>query len=164
MSRRRRGRRNLSQPAGNKLGHFLDVFGGAHQNGLSNVEIGRVFEEGFFVFGGVVLYAEAFLGGFADDFVVHVGNVHDVADLIAALQQKAMQDVHGDNGAKVADVHVVINRGTAGIHADFVGLSGSERLELSGERIVETKSHRRGVDGTAYSRGGRRSRSNGARG
>ena len=131
----------LLDQALNELGHFLDVIGRANQDGLADVEIGGVFKKSLLVLGGVLLDAEMFAGGAVDDFVVHVGDVHDVADLIAALQQEAMQDVHGNHGAQVADVNVVVHRGPAGIHADFVVLRGSEGLGLGGERVVEMKWH-----------------------
>ena len=48
----------------------------------SLLEARRVFADG-----------DAGRGGVADDLVVHVGNVHDVADLGSGQQQKAAQHV-----------------------------------------------------------------------
>ncbi len=66
---------------GDELRHFRDVIGGAHQNRLLDVERRRVFEKRFLIFCGVLLDAHAVAGGVADDLVVHVGDVHDVAKL-----------------------------------------------------------------------------------
>lgn len=54
--------------------------------------------------------------GVADDFVVHVGQVHDVEQFIAAPFQMPPQDVHEDERAEVADVGEVIDRRPTGVH------------------------------------------------
>ena len=56
-------------------------------------------------------------GGLGDDAVVHVGEVHHLDDLEAARAQEAAQDVLEDEGAEIADVGEVVDRGTAGVDA-----------------------------------------------
>src|SRR5579872_827331 len=78
-------------------------------------------------------------GGVADDLVIHVRNIHHVVELEAALAQKAAQDVHGDKGAEVADVAVVIHCRPARVHADGVVHSGSKLLHPARKRVVKLK-------------------------
>src|SRR5580698_1723918 len=75
-----------------ELRHFRNVIGGANQLRLLDVERGCVFEERFFVFRRVLLYADAVAGGIADDFIVHVSDVHDVFDFVSTLAQKALEN------------------------------------------------------------------------
>src|SRR5206468_202540 len=77
--------------------------------------------------------------GIADDLVIHVSNVHHMLQFVAALQQEASQDVHGNKGAEVSNMAVVVDRGTAGIHADGVVLGGGELFHLAGKRVVEAQ-------------------------
>ena len=95
----------------------------------------------FSYFAVYCLDAQAFLGGVADDLVVHVGNVHDVAHLEPALPQKAAQNVHRDEGPEVADVAVVVDRGPAGVHPHFIILQGMEFFDLAGQRVVQAQCH-----------------------
>ena len=90
-----------------------------------------VFEEGLGVFLGVLLHGDAIASGIANDLVVHVGDVHDVLQLVAALLQEAAQGVDDDEGAEVADVSVVVDRGTASVHADQVVFQRAEFLDLA---------------------------------
>ena len=90
---------------------------------------------------GVLLHGDAIARGIADDLVVHVGDVHDVLQLVAALLQEAPQRVDHDEGAEVADVAVVIHRGTAGVHADQVVFQWMKLLDLAGQGIEKLKRH-----------------------
>ena len=86
---------------------------------------------------------QVFFGGVADDLVIHIGNVHHVLELVSALPQEAAQQVHHDKSAEVADVPVVVDRGTAGVHADELVFGGLEGLRLAGERIKQLQRHKR---------------------
>ena len=87
------------------------------------------------------LHGEALLRGVADDLVVHVGDVHHVLQLEAALLEEAPQGVDDDEGAEVADVAVVVDRGPAGIHADQVIFQGMKLFDLAGQSIEKLKRH-----------------------
>ena len=130
---------------GNELRHFRNVIGGADQLWLLDVQRCRVFEECFFVFRRVLLHADAIAGRVANDFVVHVGDVHDVFDFVSTLAKEALEKVHSNEGAEVADVAVIVDGGAAGIHADFVVDQGVELLDLAGERVVKAQGHSEGV-------------------
>ncbi len=120
-----------------ELGHLLDVIGGAGENGLLDVQSGTIFKKGFLILGRVIFNAQALLGRVVDNLVVHVGDVHDVTHGESALQQKAPQNVYRHKGAKVADVTVVVNRGSTGVHANFIALQRVELFDLAGQRVVE---------------------------
>ena len=98
------------------------MLGCAHQLGLLDVQRGSVFEKGLFIFGRVLLHANAGLCGIANDLVVHIGDIHDVSNFESTLAKEATENVNGDKGAEVADMAVVVHGGTAGIHADLVVL------------------------------------------
>src|SRR5262249_29150804 len=92
-----------------------------------------------FVFPGVFVDGFVLARGIANNLVVHIRDVHHVLELVSALPQETPQNIHGHEGAEVADVPVVVNRGPAVIHADSVSLRWFELLHLTGERVVELK-------------------------
>ena len=94
-----------------------------------------IFQKRLAILLRVLLHGDAVAGGVADDLVVHVGDVHDVLQLEAALLQKAPQRVDDDEGAEVADVSVVVDRGTAGVHADQVVFQWMELFDLAGQSV-----------------------------
>ena len=61
-----------------------------------------------------------------DDLVVHVGEVLRKGHLVAGGHEPAANDVEADKRARVADVDVVVDRGTAHVHADLSLLDGGE--------------------------------------
>ena len=79
-----------------------------------------IFKERPLIFRRVLLHREAGSSRVADDLVVHVGDIHDVFDLVSAKAQIAGQQIDRDEGSKVADVAVVVDGWSAGVHADFV--------------------------------------------
>ena len=80
--------------------------------------------------------------GVADDFVIHVGDVHYVLHFVSALAQKTIEKVDGYEGAEIADVAVVIDGWSAGVHADVVTVDRMEVLDLAGEGVIEAQWHR----------------------
>ncbi len=132
----------LLRQLGDELGHILYMFGGAGDDlWLFEVEIGGVLEESGLVLAGVVGDALATLFRALDDAVVHVGDVHDVAQFEPLLAQGAAQDVDGDEGAEIADVGEVVDGGSAGVHADERVFGGLEVLHFPGERVEEAQGH-----------------------
>ena len=123
--------------------HRRDVIGGAHQHRLLNIQHGRVFEERLFVFRRVLPDADTSARGVADDLVVHVRDVHDVAHLVAALLQEALKNIDRDKCSEVADVAVVVHGGPAGVHANLVGLDRAKLLHPRGHGVIEAQCHRK---------------------
>jgi hypothetical protein len=101
------------------------------------VQRAHIFEESLNVFFGVLADGDAGGGGVLDDAIVHVGKVHDLEDAKAAEEEEAAKDVLEDEGTKIADMSIVVDRGAATVDADFALLEGAERLEAAGERVVE---------------------------
>src|ERR1700751_2500772 len=64
---------------GDKVRHLGNVLSGADKNRLFDTDHGSVFQKCSLVFCGVLLDRNAVAGGIADDLVVYVGYVHDVA-------------------------------------------------------------------------------------
>ena len=60
-------------------------------------------------------------------------------EFVSALAQESPQDVHGNKGAKVADMAVIVHRGAAGIHADGIVRFRLELFHLAGKRVVKAQ-------------------------
>ena len=122
-----------------EVNHGVNVVGGADDFlGHFEGEGAHVVEKGLDIFFCVLADGDAFDGGILDDAVVHVGEIHDVEETIAAGAQVAAEDVLEDEGAEVADVREVVDGGAAGVHADFARMNRVERFERVGESVVET--------------------------
>ena len=65
--------------------------------------------------------------------VSDVGNIHNAVDLITAVGEVFFKHVLHNIGAKISDVSKVINRRSAGIHADLSLLAGLEFFSCSGK-------------------------------
>ena len=68
--------------------------------------------------------------------VAHVGDVADVAHLVAEVLEVAEDDVEGDGRACVAEVGVAVDGGAADIHAHPPLMQGAEELFLTAQSIV----------------------------
>lgn len=122
--------------------HRGDVFSGAGNDlGLLDLEGIEVFEEGLFEAGGVVADGYPGSGGVADDLVVHVGDVHDVAGGDSLQLEEAAEDVDLEERPEVADVAVVVDGGPAGVHAECLAVDGCEFFDAAGEGVEESNGH-----------------------
>jgi len=72
-----------------------------------------------------------------DDLVFHVGDVHAVADLVARALQGALEQVLEQEGAQVADVGEVVDRGSAGVDRHQPRGEGLKFLDLPVEGVVK---------------------------
>jgi len=131
--------------AGDSVGHIGDVVGGLHQVlGHVQAQGGAVFEKRLRVDGGVFLKRLLFGRRVADDLIVHVGDVHDVVELVTARTQPPAQNVDEGEGAEVADVGVTVNGGAARVQANRVAVRGMEVLDALGECVIEAQRHNGG--------------------
>ncbi len=55
----------------------------------------------------------------------------------SALPQEARQDIDRHKSAEIADVSVVVNGRSTGIHANLLPIEGLELLDFSRHRVVE---------------------------
>ena len=114
---------------------------------LFHLEGVEVFEEGFFEAGGVFADGHPGGGGVADDLVVDVGDVHDVAGGDSLQSEEAAQHVDLEEGPEVADVAVVIDGGSAGVHAELLAVNRRQFFDAAGESIEESDGHSYGGGG-----------------
>ena len=77
------------------------------------------------------------------DLVVHVGDVADIGDMVGAVAvpQQAEQQVEDDDGPRIPNMRVVVDRRAADIHAHVGSIQRLERLFLTTERVVKRKRH-----------------------
>ena len=85
----------------------------------------------------VLAAIEVVLGQVAD-----VGDVHHLPDVVAAVLEDAAEEVGEQERAQVADVHVAVHGGAAGIDAHAPGLERPELFLAPGQRVVHA--HGRG--------------------
>ncbi len=85
----------------------------------------------------VLVEAHALGLGPPDRLVVDVGDVHDVDDLEAPEEQKALEQVLEDVGPPVADMGEIVDRRAAGVELDAPGLDRDEVLDLAAQSVVE---------------------------
>ena len=63
--------------------------------------------------------------------VAHVGDIADVAHLIALMLEIAEEEVEGDGGTGVAQMGIAIDGGAADVHADAAFMKGTEEFLLA---------------------------------
>jgi hypothetical protein len=80
----------------------------------------------------------------------------------AAHPQPAAQKINECKGPKIANMRVILNRGTAGIHPNGITLSGLELFHPLRKRVVEAQGHVWKGETPSYQtrRGGRWQRKN----
>ena len=112
------------------LDHGDDVGDGLGDPGMdigaANAQGIGVFEIFVDVFVSHGFGADAFFMASVYDFVVHIGKVLDKGDVVTDVFQKSSENVKNDERAGVADMEIVINRRSAGVHADFSIFDGDE--------------------------------------
>ena len=79
----------------------------------------------------------AFLSRLVDDLVVHVGEVLDEVDLLAAVLEVLAHRVEDDERARVADVEIVIDRRAADVHVDDTFLLRDEFFFSSCQCVID---------------------------
>jgi hypothetical protein len=141
----------------NELNHVFDMVGDADPvfRGF-DVQSSAVVEKGLSVFFSVFAKSFSDSGCVGDDAVVYVGEVHDMIHFVAAESQKAAQDILKNKSAIVADVGKIVDRGAAGVHANFTWSLRHEGFEFARQGVVEEDfGHRVSVNskGARISRG-----------
>jgi len=142
---------------GDELDLLADVVGGARQLGRRlDVERPHVLEKGLRVeardlpgafagaAGALLHLVLAFVG--VGDEMPDVGDVHHVQHAIPVPLEHALEHVLEQEGAEVADVLVVVDRRTAGVHPDRAGLERREVAQAARVVVVELE-RRRGHSG-----------------
>ena len=121
-----------------ELHHFFDVVGGTDQKlRILQVQQLPIDLEGLDVLVGIGAKGHTRRPGIADGIVVNIREVDDVAKLKPPVLQVPAEDILKNEGAIVANVRVVVNRGPAGVNAHGVAFEGLKLLDLPRERVVE---------------------------
>ena len=102
-----------------------------------DAQVIAVFEEGFRERRSVRGQLLPGLARGLDGAVVHVGEIHDVEDIVARTLQPAAQQILEQEGAEVADVRVVPDGGAAGIQRHAWRRERLERLDPAGQRVEQ---------------------------
>jgi hypothetical protein len=132
------------------LPHLLDVLGRARLDiGLEAAKRGHVLVElalGFFrdlADRVVQRQAGIFLRRARINFVVHVGDVADIFDVVGAIEvaQQPVEHVEDDDRARIADMGEVIDRRPAHIHAHIRRIERAKRLLPARQRVVKLQFH-----------------------
>ncbi|MCG3150609.1 MAG: hypothetical protein PCFJNLEI_04097 [Verrucomicrobiae bacterium] len=120
-----------SDHAGNRVGGARDDMG------TLDVECVKVAKEFLRVEISELFERLAGLADGADDFVFHVGDVHDVGDGVPLVFEVPAEQILEHEGTEIADVRVVVNGRAAGVETNFARLERDEVFFLSGQRIEE---------------------------
>ena len=128
-----------------ELHHFRDAVRGANQElRVLQVQELAIDQEGLDVLVGIGAERHPRRLGIADRVVINVRKVDDVPKFVTRVLQVAAKDILKKEGAVVADVREVVNRGSAGVHADGVAFERLELLDLASQRVVKAYGHQCG--------------------
>ena len=81
------------------------------------------------------------------DLVVDVGDVARVAQRAVAPPQQGGEHPEHHRAARVADMHVVVDRGPADVHGRAGRVGGRECLDPAGQAVEQVQGHRRAATG-----------------
>ena len=131
------------------LDHGLDLvhrLGGARVGcRRQDIQVGEMPPEVLNVAFGQLEGVRAHQVGSVDDLIVHVGVVHNVPDLVAAILEVAADNVEDQGRHGMPDVRVAIDRRAADIHFHYAGFEGLEFFFLAGEGVIDAQ-HRMLLD------------------
>src|SRR5437773_10881209 len=76
-----------------------------------------------------------------NDLVIHVGEVPDVVDLVAAKSQISVDNIKGEEKTAMTERRRIVHGHTADIHFDLASLKGNELLLLTTEVVENCHEH-----------------------
>jgi hypothetical protein len=76
--------------------------------------------------------------GFADRFVIDIGEVADVESAQAAGFEGAAEDILEDKSAEISDVSRAIDRGSAAVKPESPSVERRQILDFSCQSIIQT--------------------------
>ena len=118
--------------------HFLHVFGGAGFFGRSKHAEGiAVFVHGSNVTIRQLLNGFTTLVGAVNDFVVDIGNVAHVLDLITLCHQPAVDHIEHDHDPGMAQVTEVVNGHPADVHTHLPRMNRLQRSFFTSEGVID---------------------------
>ncbi len=122
--------------------HFVDVLGGGRiVFGRLDAKGFKVLKECLFVFAGKLFEWDACGPRVTDGFIIHIGEVHNLGDVIAAVLKRPAQDIFERIGAEVTDVGIVVDGRATSIHTDIGWIDRFEFLDGACEGIIKLEWH-----------------------
>ena len=126
--------------------HELDHLGNLLRGTRAHVRIVdaegvHVIDEGLGIERRDLLGRLALLLRAPDDLVIDIGDVLDEGDLVTAILQVLAHHVEDEEGARVADVNVVVDRGATCVHRHLARLVRHELLFAAGRGVVDLHGH-----------------------
>ncbi len=82
-----------------------------------------------------------FLFGFDDDLIIHIGEVHHVTDVIAAVGEVTADDIKDQCRHGMADMRFGIDGRSADIHRNFSGLQCHKIIFFACKCVVNLDRH-----------------------
>ena len=105
------------------IDNFLHMLGNTRVNmRASYVQLIHYFKISVDITPADVAPLHAFLIRRIDDFIVNIGKILNMQNVIAFMLQKTADNVPGYKGARVADMGMVVRRNAANIHIGFAGM------------------------------------------
>ena len=122
--------------------HLRHVFSRARlQRGRLNVERADVLVHGCNHLVRQGADGDAAFNGAFDDFVVNIGDVAHIDDLVAADLEPALHHIKRHHHAGMTDMAQVIDSHAAHIHANLAGNEGRKIFYGTRQRVVNAKAH-----------------------
>ena len=136
----------IGMPLGDQLldhgDHRADILGGARlEVGRERAQPAHVALVGVAGARGQRLDALVVVGRPHHDAVVDVGDVAHVGDARIAPLQQAIEHVERHDGARIADMDVVVDGRAADIHPHMPCIDGCERFFFARQRVVDDEGH-----------------------
>src|SRR2546430_17531065 len=92
---------------GDKLSHLRNMLGRPHQCRLFDIQRRGVLQKRLLVLCSGLLNPETRVRGVMNDFVVHIGDGHNVTNCVSALTRKPAQYSHSHKSPEISDMPVV---------------------------------------------------------
>ena len=80
----------------------------------------EILKKRILILGGVFTQRGLLLGHAADNFILYIGDIHHMGDIISAKAKVAPHQISKDKGAEITDMSKVVHRGSAAIHTHLV--------------------------------------------
>ena len=88
------------------------------------------------------LQRKAFPNTSRNNLVIHIGNIHDVLDVVATETQVTLHQIKKEKSAVVPNMRDIINGRTACVHLDRTLVKRVESFQTSRQGIIEFEAQR----------------------
>ncbi len=120
-----------------KPDNMLNVLGGFRRDGgPEHIERVHFIVKFVNIFCGDSRAGVARLIGFFDNFIIHIRKIAHIGHLIPELHQPAVHHVKHHHGTGMTDMAGIIYRGTAHVHAGFIGSNWNKFFFFPAQGII----------------------------